>query len=234
MPPLLLFATQNPYKVQLFSPIFAVHGIGCVTLADAGMQHRDLHESGSTPEENALLKAHTYHSPAWPLVFADDAALEIDALGGEPGVQARRWNGCLADDVEDAAWLAYLLQRLEGVPLPMRTARYVAAWAVITPDGRGRMYPSAHVRRFCRGFAIAERPLRPIRAGSPMSAVEIQLDEDAANVRAQIAAEWERWGMLREISRWMPSVDAPMVQGPWSRHPQERDTGSEPQLGAEE
>ncbi len=62
----------------------------------------------------------------------------------------------------------------------------------------------------------------------------IQLDEDAANVRAQIAAEWERWGMLREISRWMPSVDAPMVQGPWSRHPQERDTGSEPQLGAEE
>jgi inosine/xanthosine triphosphate pyrophosphatase family protein len=220
MPPLLLFATRNPYKVQLFSPIFAVHGIGCVTLADAGVQHRDLHESGSTPEENALLKARAYHSPTWPLVFADDAALEIDALGGEPGVQARRWNGHLSDDVEDAAWLAYLLQRLEGIPLPLRTARYVAAWAVITPDGR------EYIRRFCRGFAIAERPLRPIRAGSPMSAVEIQLDEDAANVRAQIAAEWERWGMLREISRWMPSTGVPMLREPWTRHPQEHDIGS--------
>jgi hypothetical protein len=49
MPPLLLFATRNPYKVQLFSTIFAVHGVGCVTLADVGVQRLDLSESGSTP-----------------------------------------------------------------------------------------------------------------------------------------------------------------------------------------
>jgi len=197
MSPLLLFATRNPYKVHLFSPIFAAHGIDCITLADAQVQRHDLHETGSTPEENALLKARAYHSLEWPMVFADDAALKIDALGGEPGVQTRRWNGLLADDIEDDTWLAYLLRRLEGVPLALRTARYVSAWAVITPDGR------EHIRRFSRGFAIAERPLRPIRAGSPMSAVEIQLEEDAANVRAQIAAEWERWGMLLEIGKWM-------------------------------
>ncbi len=212
MSPSLLFATRNPYKVQLFSPIFAAHGISCVTLADAGVERLDLRESGSTPEENALLKARAYHSPTWPLVFADDAALEIDALGGEPGVQTRRWNGLLSDDVEDAVWLDHLLQRLAGIPLPLRTAHYVAAWVVITPDGR------QHVRRFSREFAIAERPLRPIRAGSPLAAVEIELDEDAANVRAKIAAEWERWGMLCEIAGWMSSAGIPTSQRSWTGH----------------
>ena len=220
MSPSLLFATRNPYKVQLFSPIFAAHGISCVTLADAGVQRLDLHESGSTPEENALLKARAYHSPTWPLVFADDAALEIDALGGEPGVQTRRWNGRLPDDVGDAAWLDYLLQRLAGIPLALRTAHYVAAWVVITPDGR------EHIRRFSRRFTIAERPLRPIRAGSPMAAVEMDLDEDAGNVRAQIAAEWERWGMLCEIARWVPVADVPPPQGSNTRHSQRYGAGS--------
>jgi XTP/dITP diphosphohydrolase len=202
MSPLLLFATRNPYKVQLFCPIFAAHSIRCVTLAEAQVQRRDLEETGSTPAENALLKARAYHSPEWPLVFADDAGLEIDALGGEPGVQTRRWAGLLPDGVDDTTWLAYLLQRLEGIPLASRTARYVSAWVVITPDGR------EHVRRFSRAFAIAERPLRPIRAGSPMSAVEIQLEEDPVNVRAQIAAEWERWGILDEIGRWVSQANA--------------------------
>jgi XTP/dITP diphosphohydrolase len=220
MSPSLLFATRNPYKVHLFSPIFAAHGIGCVTLADAQVRRPDLHETGSTPEENALLKARAYRSPEWPIVFADDAALEIDALGGEPGVQTRRWNGLLADDVEDAAWLDYLLQRLEGIPPALRTARYVSAWAVITPDGQ------EHIRRFSRKFAIAEHPLRPIRAGSPMAAVEIQLEADAANVRAQIAAEWERWGMLREIARWVPAVGIPAARGSVTHHPQGHDAGS--------
>jgi XTP/dITP diphosphohydrolase len=197
MSPLLLFATRNPYKVQLFTPIFAAHGIGCATLVDAQVRRQGLEETGSTPEQNALLKARAYHSPRWPLVFADDAGLEIDALGGEPGVQTRRWAGLLTDDVEDDTWLAYLLQRLEGVPPASRSARYVSAWAVLTPDGQ------EHVRRFSRGFTIAERPLRPIPAGAPMAAIEIQLDEDQANVRAQIAAEWERWGMLDEIARWV-------------------------------
>lgn len=201
MSPSLLFATRNPYKVHLFSPMFAAHGIDCVTLADARVRLPHLRETGSTPEENALLKARAYYSPEWPMVFADDAALQIDALGGEPGVQTRRWNGLLTDDVEDAAWLAYLLQRLDGIPLASRAARYVSAWAVITPDGR------EHLRRFSRRFTIAERQLRPIRTGAPMSAVEMHLEEDSANVRAQIAAEWERWGILDEIGRWVSQAN---------------------------
>jgi XTP/dITP diphosphohydrolase len=190
----LLFATRNPFKVQLFAPIFAEHGIRCLTLQDVGLRDRRVNESGKTPKENALLKARAFHSREWPLVFGDDAGVEIDALNGEPGTQARRWRGHFADDVDDETWLAYLLHRLEGVPLAQRTARYVAGWALIAPNGR------EYVRRVCHEFIIAERPLRPIPPGAPMSAVELDPGDCTANSWAWIAAEWKRWGILEQIA----------------------------------
>jgi len=190
----ILFATRNPYKKQLFAPIFATHGIRCLTLLDVGREGREIDERGSTPEENALLKARAFHGREWPLVFGDDAGLEIDALNGEPGIQARRWNGHFTDDVDDETWLAYLLDRLKGIPLAQRTARYVAAWALIVPDGR------EHVRRVRHEFVIAERPLRPILPGSPMSAVALYPHDHTAPSRAWLAAEWERWGILEQIT----------------------------------
>ena len=194
----ILFATRNAFKKELFVPVFKAHGIHCVTLADAGLAG-DVDEVGSTPEENALLKARAFHGPDWPLVFGDDAGLEIDALGGEPGLKARRWNGRFSDDVDDETWMAYLLQRMEGVPLERRTARYVAAWALIAPDGR------EHVRRVCRPFTFADRPLRPIPPGAPMSALEIWPDAQSGRpdghppAREWIAAQWTRWGILETI-----------------------------------
>ena len=188
----LLFATSNPFKVRLFSPILAAHGIRCHTLADAGLSI-GIDETGSTPKENALLKARAVHSCRWPLVFGDDAALEIDALHGAPGVRARRWNGRFADSVADKVWLSYLLQQLEGIALEQRVARWHSAWAVITPDSR------EHVRHYRREFVIAESPIRPIAPGSPMSAVEVGRDE--ARLRAQIAADWERWDIWTRIDR---------------------------------
>ncbi len=185
----LLFATHNTYKKLLFAPMFATHGLVCLTLSGVGLSHCRVPEHGRTVQENALLKARTYHSEQWPLVLGDDAGLEIDALNGEPGLQARRWNGLFADEVDDETWLAYLLRRLEGVPPAQRTARYVAAWAVITPDGQ------EYVRLFCRPILIAERPLRPMIPGSPMAAVEMPHEADIAQVRAEIDAEWTRWGM---------------------------------------
>jgi XTP/dITP diphosphohydrolase len=195
MLPTLLFATRNPHKAQLFSLAFAEHGIRYLTLSDAGLDDRVVVESGSTAEENALLKARAFHGAEWPFVFGDDAGLEIDALNGEPGLQARRWAGHFADDVDDETWLAYLLHRLQGVPLSQRTARYVSAWAVITPDGK------AHVRRVVHTFTIAERPLRPVRLGSPMSAIEMHGEDHLARRQRQIAAEWARWGILDHIAR---------------------------------
>jgi inosine/xanthosine triphosphate pyrophosphatase family protein len=192
----LLFATRNPFKKELFVPVFQRHGIKCVTLSDAGLSG-DVDEVGSTPEENALLKARAFHGPEWPLVFADDAGLEIDALGGEPGLKARRWNGLFADDVDDEKWMAYLLRRMEGVPLERRRARYVAGWAVITPDGQG------HVRRVYRSFTFADRPQRPIPPGAPMSALEIR-SPGPLPARERIAAEWARWGILDDLQALDP------------------------------
>jgi inosine/xanthosine triphosphate pyrophosphatase family protein len=159
-----------------------------------GLTHRPVPETGATPQENAWLKARAYHSARWPLVFGDDAGLEIDALGGEPGVQVRRWNGRFPDDVDDQTWLAYLLRQLEGVPRSQRSARWRAAWVVITPDG------TEHVRHVRHEFVIAERPLRPILPGSPMSAVELHRGDHLAYRQAWIAAEWAAWGLLDHIA----------------------------------
>jgi inosine/xanthosine triphosphate pyrophosphatase family protein len=190
--PTLLFATRNLRKKQLFSPVFQARGIHFVTLLDVDMADIDVDEVGATAEENALLKARAFHSPEWPLVLGDDAGLEIDALNGEPGVQARRWNGRFADDVADEVWRDYLLERMHGVPLSQRTARYVAAWAVITPDGQ------AHMRRFIRPFRFADRPLRPITPGAPMGSLEIY-ERGRPSPAEQIATEWTRWGILETI-----------------------------------
>ena len=190
--PTLLFATRNLRKKQLFCPVFQARGIDFVTLLDVGLHDVNVDEVGATAAENALLKARAFHSPQWPLVLGDDAGLEIDALGGEPGVQTRRWNGRFADDVADEVWRDYLLERMRGVPLAERTARYVSGWAVIVPDGR------AHLRRFVRPFRFADRPQRPITPGAPMSSLEIY-EPGRATPAQQIAAEWTRWGILEKL-----------------------------------
>jgi inosine/xanthosine triphosphate pyrophosphatase family protein len=190
--PTCLFVTRNLRKKQLFGPVFQARGIRCVTLLDVGLHDRNVNEVGATAEENALLKARAFHSPEWPLVLGDDAGLEIDALGGEPGVQARRWNGLFADDVADEVWRDYLLERMRGVPLAERTARWVSGWAVVTPDGQ------AHVRRFVRPFCFSDRPQRPITPGAPMGSLEIY-EKDRPSPAEQIAAEWARWGILETI-----------------------------------
>jgi XTP/dITP diphosphohydrolase len=186
----VLFATANPGKKRLFVPIFARYGLSCITPAEAGLNSNHPPETGHTPEENALLKARAFHSPQWPLVFGDDAGLEIDALNGEPGLQTRRWGGHFADDVDDETWLHYLLARLQGVPPEKRTARFVAAWALIDPAG------DEHVHRLVSEFCIAVYPRRPITPGFPLSAVQIGLAETIEARSEQLAREWERWGVL--------------------------------------
>ena len=188
----LVLATNNRDKIKEIRHLLDDLPVTILT-ADDFLEFPDIEETGTTLAENALLKARAYHSARLPLVFGGDAGLEIDALNGEPGVQVRRWNGRFADDVDDQTWLAYLLQRLEGLPQSMRTARWVAAWGVITPDG------TEHVRHVRHEFMIAQRPLRPILDGSPMSAVELHSGDHLAYRQAWIADEWAQWGLLDRI-----------------------------------
>ncbi len=189
----LLFATHIPWKDKLFEPIFREYGFQMLTLRDLPDAPPPPPENGTTALENALAKARHYHSADFPWVFGDDAGLEIDALGGEPGVQARRWNGVFPDGVDDQTWLDYLLHRLKGVPEGKRAAVFVAGWALLDPAG------DAHTHIVHVPFEIAAHPIRSIEPGSPITAVRLGLPDDLARRRDEIRAEWERWGILKKL-----------------------------------
>lgn len=187
----LILATRNPVKMSLYGQAFRTYGWTTVDLQQLGLD-ADVEETGQTTEANALLKARAAWGPG-RTVFADDAGLEIEALSGEPGVQTRRWNGRFGDDVSDEEWLTYLLQRMEGVPLPQRTAKFVTAWAMIGADGQ------SGVKHVCKPFLIAERPLRSWTEGWPMLAVLIPLPEAEESDFQLVQRELGNWRFFRNL-----------------------------------
>lgn len=189
----LLFATHNSWKEAQFSPTFADYGFKMFILRAWSQDNPDFEETGVTPVDNALQKARRFHSPDNPWVFADDAGLEIDALNGEPGTQTRRWNGRFPDDIDDQAWLNYLLHRMQDAPPEKRTARFHSGWALIAPDG------SEFLHSCVWPFEIAVEPIRPIHPGSPISAVRIGPPDDLNHRRMEIRCEFDRWGILKVI-----------------------------------
>jgi XTP/dITP diphosphohydrolase len=108
-------------------------------------------ETGETFEENALLKARFgrehAHADAWAL--GEDSGIEVDALGGRPGVRSARYAGDGASDEDN---VDKLLDELAGVPPERRAARYVSLLVAIAPDGR-----ELSARGTFEG-SIAERP----------------------------------------------------------------------------
>ncbi len=90
-------------------------------------------EEGLTYEENALAKARTVARAAGVPALADDSGLEVDALGGAPGVRSSRYAGPACDP---AANNAKLLRELNGVPKSARGARFVCVAALVNADGR--------------------------------------------------------------------------------------------------
>ena len=93
-------------------------------------------ETETTYRGNALLKAYAAARLTGTWVIADDSGLEVDALGGAPGVYSARFGG---PGLDDAGRTALLLERLRGVPMPHRTARFRAVLAIITPTGEERI-----------------------------------------------------------------------------------------------
>lgn len=114
--------------------MFAAAGIRAVDLDAAGIPECDAEEAieaYATFEENALAKARHFHHVSGMLTVADDSGLEVDALGGAPGVCSKRWSGAPTSDplALDAANNVWLLQRLDGVA--ERTARFVCVAAAV-------------------------------------------------------------------------------------------------------
>lgn len=132
----LIFATGNPYKVQEAASILAALGVRLRSLTDVGCEAPEPIEDGATFEENARLKARYYAERLGVRCLAEDSGLEVDALGGAPGVFSARYAGTGATrDERDRANNEKLLAALEGVPESRRGARFVCALAVAEPSG---------------------------------------------------------------------------------------------------
>lgn len=134
----IAFATNNKHKLEEVRNILGP-GFEIVSLSDIGC-HADIPETGTTLEENAMIKARYVYENYGISVFADDTGLEVEALGGEPGVYSARYAGGEGHDSE--ANMRKLLQNMEGKENRRARFRTVIAYILENADGtleRGSM-----------------------------------------------------------------------------------------------
>jgi XTP/dITP diphosphohydrolase len=138
--PLLVLGTANRKKGRELADLLEAVGLELKTLADFP-QAIQVAETGATFAENAALKAarQARHLDRW--VLGEDSGLMVDALGGEPGVLSARYSG---PDATDESNNRLLLERLDRVPLEMRTARYVCHLTLCDRSGEIRAESEAH------------------------------------------------------------------------------------------
>jgi XTP/dITP diphosphohydrolase len=125
----LLVATTNRHKLEEYRAMLADLPYRLCSLSDLHLDF-DVEETGTTFQENAELKALTYARAAGELTLADDSGLEIDALGGEPGVYSARFAGVNTPYEER---FRILFERLRGLPPEQRTARFRCVISVADP-----------------------------------------------------------------------------------------------------
>lgn len=137
----IVIATGNPHKVEELRAILGAAGVQIVGLNELGGAFAEPREHGSTFEQNAAIKAESYAMQTGRWCLADDSGLEVDALGGAPGVISSHYctdgrETGMSRAERDAANNARLLRELEGVPMERRAARFVCVMALAAP-GRG-------------------------------------------------------------------------------------------------
>ncbi|MCX7035497.1 MAG: RdgB/HAM1 family non-canonical purine NTP pyrophosphatase [Proteobacteria bacterium] len=115
----LVLATGNAGKQRELAALLQGRGLQLLRQTELGVT--SVEETGTTFEANALLKARHAAAATGLPALADDSGLEVDALGGAPGVYSARYAG---EHAGDAANTALLLQRLQGVEFAARTARF--------------------------------------------------------------------------------------------------------------
>lgn len=144
----LIFATSNEGKLKEIRAILGDLGYEILSMKEAGIDV-NIVEDGATFEENAIIKAKTVMEASGCLTLADDSGLEVDYLGKEPGVMSARYMG---EKTSYRIKNQIIIDRLHGVPAPVRTARFVCVVAAAFPDGR------IETRRATMEGQIAEEP----------------------------------------------------------------------------
>ena len=128
-----LIATHNMKKRDELQRILSPLGVHVLTADEAGVDLTDVEETGTTFEENALLKARSGCKEGKMPCIADDSGLCVDALDGAPGVYSARFAGEHGNDDKNNE---KLLSLLSDIPPEKRTARFVSTVACVFPDGR--------------------------------------------------------------------------------------------------
>ena len=144
----LLIASHNRGKFQELASLLSTVPFTLVSLDDLGIVAQSP-ETGSTLEENASQKAQEYARLSGMTTLADDSGLEVDALGGEPGVRSSRYAG---DGATDDERIEFLLEKLNNVEEADRGARFRCVIAIAMPDGMVQLHSGE-----CNG-SIARAP----------------------------------------------------------------------------
>lgn len=167
----LLVATTNPAKLDEYRLLLREYGLAPLSLREAGVDDHAPEETGDSFAENALLKASFYFARANLPTLADDGGLEVDALGGEPGVRSHRWLAGAEPGAHgdlDRALAEEVIRRMAGVEPARRGARLRAAAALVY-HAQGRIHQ--RVSEAALEGVVAERVWPRMRAGFPYRAV---------------------------------------------------------------
>jgi XTP/dITP diphosphohydrolase len=160
----LLIATTNSAKLAEYRVLLRPFDLEVISLRDAGIDV-EAPEDGATFIENARIKARFYFDRAGIATLADDGGLEVDALGGAPGVHSHRWLGA---DADDRALAEEIVGRMRGVAPERRTARLRAVAVMIFAEEGARR--ETVVEAAFEGV-IADRCYPRIQPGFPYRAV---------------------------------------------------------------
>ena len=132
----VLFATSNPHKLDEVRPVLAAVGIEVLSLDDLDIDVPEPVEDGDSFAANARIKARAYAKATGRRSLAEDSGLEVDALGGAPGVHSARYAGAEGERASrDRANNDKLIAAIRDVPQDQRQARFICAMCLADPDG---------------------------------------------------------------------------------------------------
>ncbi len=129
----VVLASKNPHKLVEISKITELFDMELVLQSELGIDI-DVEETGTTFEENSLLKAKAVMEASGLPALADDSGIAVDALDGAPGVYSARYG--FDDSLDDWGRLRLLLKNTEQVPDGQRQAQFVCVITMVTPDGK--------------------------------------------------------------------------------------------------
>ena len=129
----VVLASKNPHKLVEIRKITEKFGMELVLESELGVDI-EVEETGSTFEENSLLKAEAVMKATGLPALADDSGICVDALGGEPGIYSARYG--FDPTLDDFGRLQLLLKNMEAVPDGKRQAQFVCVISFVTPDGQ--------------------------------------------------------------------------------------------------